>query len=214
MAATDHLERDEDLEQLDLGLGEVLCDKTLIDIANEILRENNAIDSAAVAGHIVSSADSTPDTSPANASPHITKADGSSSDELCPVCLCQASEYRYYGARSCQSCRAFFRRAVKKPGGHTTLKCRGTGNCTVDSQSWRSCRSCRFQRCLRAGMNPRWVLNDEEKRRRAQRLEKVRRQRHEVGVEGRDLLAEWLCQLPDLVTNQELEAIVHLARTR
>ncbi len=36
--------------------------------------------------------------------------------QLCEICSCQASEYKYYGAHSCQSCRAFFRRAVQKAG--------------------------------------------------------------------------------------------------
>jgi len=28
---------------------------------------------------------------------------------VCAICKVQAAEYKYYGARSCQSCRAFFR---------------------------------------------------------------------------------------------------------
>ncbi len=113
--------------------------------------------------------------------------DKASPAQPCEICNCQASEYKYYGARSCQSCRAFFRRAVQKPGGYQSLKCRAAkkggaggaeiGRCRIDSQSWRSCRYCRFQKCLSAGMNPKWVLNDSEKRRRAERLEVIKKER-------------------------------------
>ncbi len=40
-----------------------------------------------------------------------------------------------------------------------------------------SFRYCRFQKCVEAGMNPKWVLNDAEKRRRAERLDAIKRER-------------------------------------
>ena len=46
--------------------------------------------------------------------------DGSSilkNDDMCPICGDEASKYAHYGGRSCQSCRAFFRRSVKKHRG-------------------------------------------------------------------------------------------------
>ncbi len=61
------------------------------------------------------------------------------------------------------------------------------GRCRIDSQSWRSCRYCCFQKCLSAGINPKWVMNDAEKRRRAERLVTIRRERvrtEEAGREG------------------------------
>ncbi len=39
-----------------------------------------------------------------------------------------------------------------------------SGRCTIESKSRKSCKHCRFQRCLRAGMSINLVMNDEERR--------------------------------------------------
>ena len=37
-----------------------------------------------------------------------------SKDKMCPICGEAASKYVHYGARSCQPCRAFFRRSARR----------------------------------------------------------------------------------------------------
>ena len=47
------------------------------------------------------------------------------------------------------------------------FKCnKGLGKCKIDSKSWKSCRYCRFQKCLASGMKPAWVLNESERKAR------------------------------------------------
>ncbi len=75
----------------------------------------------------------------------------------------------HYGASAaCNSCRAFFKRSVQS-GKQDRFFCRGLGGnngvtCEIKSKSWKSCRKCRFQKCLSAGMRPNWVLSEGERR--------------------------------------------------
>ena len=68
---------------------------------------------------------------------------------MCPVCGDLASAYLHYGARVCYNCRGFFRRCVIKAAkGKTIFSCPfKCGNCN----------SCRYEKCLRVGMQPMWV---------------------------------------------------------
>merc|ERR1711892_1567990 len=71
----------------------------------------------------------------------------------CSVCAGPSASHLHYGAVSCYSCRAFFRRGIGKP-----FCCvEGTGDCSIDWTSRRSCQWCRFDKCLRVGMNPELV---------------------------------------------------------
>ena len=80
---------------------------------------------------------------------------------LCPVCGNQNGRHAHYGGYSCPSCRAFFRRSVLSKA-YLIFGC-GSGNCKINSKSWRSCKWCRFQKCLRSGMRPEWVLDKKER---------------------------------------------------
>ena len=86
---------------------------------------------------------------------------------LCPVCNNQTGHHAHYGGYSCQSCRAFFRRSVLSKS-YSHFQC-SSGNCLINSQSWRSCKSCRFKRCLQSGMKPEWVLDKKERQPRNDR---------------------------------------------
>jgi hypothetical protein len=77
---------------------------------------------------------------------------------VCPICGNEAGKHIHYGGRACTSCRAFFRRSVQ----HTAYKkfyC-SAKNCKIDSKSWRSCKWCRFQKCLASGLQPGTVNYD------------------------------------------------------
>jgi len=84
----------------------------------------------------------------------------------CSVCGDMAPDHMHYGGIVCFSCRAFFRRSVDKSSNYQCLE---GMNCTIDVGSRRSCQFCRFQKCLRAGMKPTWVLSEEEKKQRTLR---------------------------------------------
>ena len=70
----------------------------------------------------------------------------------CFICKTELNKnHNHYGSNSvCHSCRAFFMRSVKD------AKFRNfqheLGKCVIDSKSRKSCRKCRFDACLKAGM--------------------------------------------------------------
>ena len=82
----------------------------------------------------------------------------------CSVCNTAMVKSRvHYGGVSCYSCRAFFRRTTQK---EELKKCKFDGNCSLDHHERKSCRPCRYDRCLRAGMRPSLVLDEDEKKKR------------------------------------------------
>ena len=91
---------------------------------------------------------------------------------VCPICG-EISEQPYlnYGAKACYSCRAFFRRAHQKTR-HPKFVCKGANpapdgqGCHITLKTRRSCQKCRYDRCLKAGMKPDYVMTDEQKRNR------------------------------------------------
>ncbi|XP_045779704.1 nuclear receptor subfamily 2 group C member 2 isoform X1 [Maniola jurtina] len=68
--------------------------------------------------------------------------------ELCIVCGDRASG-RHYGAISCEGCKGFFKRSIRKKLGY---QCRGTMNCEVTKHHRNRCQYCRLQKCLACGM--------------------------------------------------------------
>lgn len=68
--------------------------------------------------------------------------------ELCLVCGDRASG-RHYGAISCEGCKGFFKRSIRKQLGY---QCRGNMNCEVTKHHRNRCQYCRLQKCLACGM--------------------------------------------------------------
>lgn len=68
--------------------------------------------------------------------------------EFCLVCGDRASG-RHYGAISCEGCKGFFKRSIRKQLGY---QCRGTMNCEVTKHHRNRCQYCRLQKCLACGM--------------------------------------------------------------
>ncbi|CAF0921014.1 unnamed protein product [Adineta ricciae] len=73
-----------------------------------------------------------------------------SNNELfdCVVCGDHATG-KHYGAISCDGCKGFFRRSVRK---NSTYECRHQNNCTIDKDKRNQCRHCRWKKCIRMGM--------------------------------------------------------------
>ncbi|GFS03068.1 thyroid hormone receptor beta [Elysia marginata] len=66
----------------------------------------------------------------------------------------------HYSRMLCNGCRAFFKRAIQgkvNPGG-----CKAEGNCIVDANSRKSCKACRFEACVRAGVDASKVQNPKD----------------------------------------------------
>uniref|UniRef100_A0A1B6BYX3 Nuclear receptor subfamily 2 group C member 1 n=1 Tax=Clastoptera arizonana TaxID=38151 RepID=A0A1B6BYX3_9HEMI len=68
--------------------------------------------------------------------------------EICVVCGDRASG-RHYGAISCEGCKGFFKRSIRKQLGY---QCRGNKNCEVTKHHRNRCQYCRLQKCLTMGM--------------------------------------------------------------
>ena len=73
----------------------------------------------------------------------------------------------HYGAMSCMSCKAFFRRCVRDKA--PTI-CKQQGHCNITSKSRIKCKKCRYEKCLAIGMKPELVLTDEADRKKYSRF--------------------------------------------
>ncbi|KAI6175425.1 hypothetical protein M3Y97_00687300 [Aphelenchoides bicaudatus] len=68
--------------------------------------------------------------------------------ELCVVCGDKASG-RHYGAVSCEGCKGFFKRSIRRKLGYV---CRSNKDCPVTKFHRNRCQFCRLRKCLASGM--------------------------------------------------------------
>ncbi|KAI7813899.1 hepatic nuclear factor 4 [Triplophysa rosa] len=78
---------------------------------------------------------------------------------LCAICADRATG-KHYGASSCDGCKGFFRRSVRKNHAYT---CRFSRQCVVDKDKRNQCRYCRLRKCFRAGMRKEAVQNERDR---------------------------------------------------
>lgn len=81
------------------------------------------------------------------------------SKHLCLICGDKASG-KHYGVYSCEGCKGFFKRTVRK---NLTFTCREERNCLIDKRQRNRCQYCRYQKCLAAGMR-REAVQEERQR--------------------------------------------------
>ena len=67
----------------------------------------------------------------------------------CRVCGDRSSG-KHYGVQSCDGCRGFFKRSVRRK---LSYQCREQRACPIDVARRNQCQSCRLRRCFEAGMN-------------------------------------------------------------
>lgn len=75
---------------------------------------------------------------------------------LCLVCGDRASG-RHYGVLSCDGCRGFFKRSVRR---NLDYRCKLNKNCVVNVNTRNQCQACRFKRCLEVKMKKEAVQNE------------------------------------------------------
>ncbi|KAI1285482.1 Transcription factor HNF-4 -like protein [Halotydeus destructor] len=79
--------------------------------------------------------------------------------QMCAICGDRATG-KHYGAYSCDGCKGFFRRSVRKSHVYT---CRFNRNCLIDKDKRNQCRYCRLKKCFRAGMKKEAVQNERDR---------------------------------------------------
>ncbi|XP_063424721.1 retinoic acid receptor RXR-like isoform X1 [Mytilus trossulus] len=71
-----------------------------------------------------------------------------STKHICAICGDRASG-KHYGVYSCEGCKGFFKRTVRKD---LTYACRDDRNCIIDKRQRNRCQYCRYMKCLTMGM--------------------------------------------------------------
>uniref|UniRef100_A0A1A9VRP2 Nuclear receptor subfamily 2 group B member 4 n=3 Tax=Glossina TaxID=44049 RepID=A0A1A9VRP2_GLOAU len=87
----------------------------------------------------------------------------SGSKHLCSICGDRASG-KHYGVYSCEGCKGFFKRTVRKD---LTYACREDRNCIIDKRQRNRCQYCRYQKCLACGMKREAVQEERQRGTRA-----------------------------------------------
>ncbi|KAF6210743.1 hypothetical protein GE061_013853 [Apolygus lucorum] len=81
-----------------------------------------------------------------------TQSGGSQADKNqnieCVVCGDKSSG-KHYGQFTCEGCKSFFKRSVRR---NLTYSCRGNRNCPIDQHHRNQCQYCRLKKCIKMGM--------------------------------------------------------------
>ncbi|XP_051997960.1 nuclear receptor subfamily 1 group I member 2 [Xyrauchen texanus] len=96
--------------------------------------------------------------------------------KICQVCGDKSTGY-HFNAMTCEGCKGFFRRAMKRP---TQYCCPFRNVCVITKSNRRQCQSCRLQKCLSIGMKRELIMSDEAVKKRRIQIRRKRMQEEPV----------------------------------
>jgi len=73
----------------------------------------------------------------------------------CVICGDKSSG-KHYGVLTCEGCKSFFKRSVRR---NLTYTCRGNYGCPVDQHHRNQCQYCRLKKCFKLGMKKDGLCN-------------------------------------------------------
>uniref|UniRef100_A0A4W4HRH7 Retinoic acid receptor RXR n=1 Tax=Electrophorus electricus TaxID=8005 RepID=A0A4W4HRH7_ELEEL len=117
---------------------------------------------------------------------------------ICTICGDRSSG-KHYGVYSCEGCKGFFKRTVRKD---LTYTCRDNKDCPIDKRQRNRCQYCRYQKCLAMGMKREAV---QEERQRAK--EKSEAELELAGCSSEDMPVEKILEA-ELAVEPKTEACV------
>ncbi|KJH49797.1 zinc finger, C4 type [Dictyocaulus viviparus] len=111
-------------------------------------------------------------------------------NKICRVCGDKAFSYNF-NVITCESCKAFFRRNANKVLTFSNIvwnllkddlqereiRCPFNEQCEINVVSRRFCQRCRLAKCFDVGMKKEWIMSDEARLEKKQRVEENRERR-------------------------------------
>merc|ERR1711892_1083532 len=88
-----------------------------------------------------------------------TASNSSMAIQSCAICGDKATG-KHYGAPSCDGCKGFFRRSVRRKHSYT---CRFSRQCEINKEARNTCRFCRLRKCFKAGMKREAVQTERDR---------------------------------------------------
>ncbi|KAB0801009.1 hypothetical protein PPYR_05363 [Photinus pyralis] len=85
---------------------------------------------------------------PSQNSQNSTNSNDKNQNIECVVCGDKSSG-KHYGQFTCEGCKSFFKRSVRR---NLTYSCRGSRNCPIDQHHRNQCQFCRLKKCMKMGM--------------------------------------------------------------
>ncbi|KAL3110064.1 hypothetical protein niasHT_015667 [Heterodera trifolii] len=107
--------------------------------------------------------------------------------KICRVCGDKAYSYNF-NVITCESCKAFFRRNANK---EKEIRCPFNEQCDINILSRRFCQRCRLQKCFNVGMKKEWIMSEEARLEKKQRIQENRERRAAAAAGGAMAAAEF-----------------------
>ncbi|CAH6792326.1 nuclear receptor subfamily 1 group I member 2 isoform X1 [Phodopus roborovskii] len=107
--------------------------------------------------------------------------------QICRVCGDKANGY-HFNVMTCEGCKGFFRRAMKR---NVRLRCPfRKGTCEITRKTRRQCQACRLRKCLESGMKKEMIMSDAAVEQRRALIKRKKREKIEAPPSGGQGLTE------------------------